>query len=1000
MTSSYIRDFIRGQLAQRSAGIRPNVDRPSVGTPNPFDDDGRMDISDRFRPQQQDSTSPDSFYATTATGGSGSQRFYTGPINVTGMTQSVADQFVGMPKGVSVGISGTGLGTFAGIGAAISKKNLERIEAKIAAGEKGYGLAIFNGRIVGVSPGILGDDSFVFSGVLPEGLTHRQRVELRDAIMATRTPATSDAGFEATMPPPEPTDEERAAAAGSNIVYDDKGQPVKVGDTDDYVTTQSGQYVSQTELEKQNAARQAAAAEAARQERARAAEAARAQAAAAAAQQNQRDDSDRNYGRTEYSVNTSGSSNPADRGYRMNAKGGRIGMADGGSADPVQGNGFVEGSPDNYTKAQTVADDENRQVRVGSFVLNAPTTEKLQKAGVLPKGVDNSGKNTTIKANKGGMMDVALSKGEYVLEPEEAKQIGYDVLNKINDQGKPEVDRRQAMGHGGMTGTTEEIEAALTGTPAPAPTNFQNLILQDAPVELEYRHGTSEFDGSYPSLYERAVNNDLSPEAQAILFNNSELQNKLFEDMTPRIAQDNRNFMTTAESMTSLDHMTQFEQRGLDKLFPGATADQVERLTRYPYITYDDSPETLASSEFGFYRSAGDELVVYPRRIDLYLKANVGMKRDADGTLSYPFEINYADPIQEIYGESVKRTAYHELGHMAYDKMIRRNLPFSSAGLLEFSTNMYNTEENYDNFVPADILDEKASVDKKLEFAFKYPRKAAKNFIKKGSFNELRERQVELENLIQGYVPDQNHSAMMYYEIERIMDETKDLPIDKRVVARQYISERSLFYIPESRQGEIVRMRMQILRRPENKELLAALRKTDGYQIEATHFMIKPEFYARFAQKNPQLLPALDRLTEEFLTVTREIHGGYSEEFRAALNAEDVYDLPIGSSVRAAAIKNLKSDNSIKRFRDYWGSKDRMYTIPSQADLISPADYDPEYRPMIVPDSALRQFIYGPEKAERFAQDAERQGPPAPPPEPTPYQRGFLDKILGVTPAY
>ena len=129
------------------------------------------------------------------------------------------------PKAVSVGISGTGLNTFAGLGAAASKMNLERIEKKIAAGEEGYGLAMFNGRIVGVSPGIFGDDSFVFSGVLPEGMTHKQRVELRDAIMATRTPATSDAGFEAFTP--EPSDEERAAAAGSNIVYDDKGQSRK-----------------------------------------------------------------------------------------------------------------------------------------------------------------------------------------------------------------------------------------------------------------------------------------------------------------------------------------------------------------------------------------------------------------------------------------------------------------------------------------------------------------------------------------------------------------------------------------------------------------------------------------------------------------------------------------------------------------------------------------------------------------------------------------------------
>ena len=60
-------------------------------------------------------------------------------------------------------------------------------------------------------------------------------------------------------------------------------------------------------------------------------------------------------------------------------------------------------------------------------------------------------------------MDVALSKGEYVLEPEEAKQIGYDTLNKINDGGKPEVDRRQAMGHGGMTDSAWKLKLTLTG---------------------------------------------------------------------------------------------------------------------------------------------------------------------------------------------------------------------------------------------------------------------------------------------------------------------------------------------------------------------------------------------------------------------------------------------------------------------------------------------------------------------------------------------------------
>jgi len=131
-------------------------------------------------------------------------------------------------------------------------------------------------------------------------------------------------------------------------------------------------------------------------------------------------------------------------------KGGVVKKNKGGK---VQKTGFVEGSPDNYAKGDTVADTVKTQVREGSFVINAPTVERLQQAGMLPKGVDNSNKNATIKANKGGLMDVALSKGEYVIEPEEAQRIGYSFLEKINDQGKPEVDRRQGMNKGGPAGT-------------------------------------------------------------------------------------------------------------------------------------------------------------------------------------------------------------------------------------------------------------------------------------------------------------------------------------------------------------------------------------------------------------------------------------------------------------------------------------------------------------------------------------------------------------------
>ena len=957
MASNILQDFIGGQLAQRAAGIRPSVDRPRVATPNPFDDSDRMDISDRFRPQQQDSTSPDSFYATTATGGSDSQGFYTGPIKVTSMTQSVADQFVGMPKGVSVGISGTGLGTFAGIGAAMSKKNLERIEAKIAAGEQGYGLAMFNGRIVGVSPGIFGDDSYVFSGVLPEGLTHNQRVELRDAIMAAgkplqyrQTPDYFPGAVDEQVgvaPPPEPTDEERAAAAGSNIVYDDSGNPVTVGgrgpDAGNYVTTKVGQYVNQAELQKQNAARQAAEARAtAEQQKAAAADAAR------------RDDGDDNTsGGNEYSFDSGQSF-----GVGSSIGGGFAGaLAEGGA---VQGTGFVEGSPDNYTKAQTVADDENRQVRVGSFVLNAPTTEKLQKAGVLPKGVDNPNKNTTIKANKGGMMDVALSKGEYVLEPEEAKEIGYDTLNKINDQGKPEVDRRQAMGHGGMTGTKEEIEAALTGTPTPAPTNFQNIILQDGPVELEYRHGESEFDGSYPSLDARDIEGELSPEAQAVLRNNPGLQTQLFTDMGPRIIQDNRDFMTTAQSMTAYDHMRQFERRGLGKLFPGATANEIMALTANPDITISDSKKSFAS---GTYQDQSDEVMIYPHTIDLVNRLRYGYKPYDPNQMTRETgvaQFNLNDPIEEIYTSTVESVTYHELLHMAYAKKMRRNLPFDSTAVLEIYTNMGFVGGDERNWTPSAVLKERADIKAKLSKVSE-PRAKSPGLRKGADRKTLLQRQEELNELIKGYQPDQNHSAMMYYEIERIMNETNDFPIDKRVVARQYIAGLSFGYIPKSRRSEIVRMRMQILRRPENKELLAALRKEEDFIDESKYLSVSPEFYAKLAVENPELLPALDRFTNEFLTTTREIHAHYSDEFRAALNARDVYDLPVGSTIRKSSIDNLRERDSVKRYPDYWGNKNRMYKIPSQMNLISPRSYDPTKRDMVVPDEALRQFIFKPD---------------------------------------
>tara|TARA_R100000388_G_scaffold24387_1_gene18648 strand:+ start:18 stop:2132 length:2115 start_codon:yes stop_codon:yes gene_type:complete len=315
------------------------------------------------------------------------------------------------------------LGVFAQLGAAASQRSLENIAAKAYAGEEGYAVAYVNGRVVGVGPSPFG--GYVLSGQLPANLSPQQRQSIVRQLLDI--PSESAAG---AYRPEGMTAAESIAGAGKPSDDDTTPLPADAPAPDYSYTSyepsddsgpSGNQYSISDPVDTSPA---------------------------------------EDYSYTSYEPSGGGgSSSPSGGGSfsdtggfgpgGFRAKGGHIDMADGGSADPVQGNGFVEGSPDNYSDSQTVADDEFRRVRPGSFVMNAPMTEKLQEAGLLPKGVDNSAKKSTIKANEGGMIDVALSKGEYVFEPEEAEEIGYDVLNKLNDQGKAEVDRRQALQGGG-----------------------------------------------------------------------------------------------------------------------------------------------------------------------------------------------------------------------------------------------------------------------------------------------------------------------------------------------------------------------------------------------------------------------------------------------------------------------------------------------------------------------------------------------------------------------
>jgi hypothetical protein len=429
MASSPLKDFASGILF----GTTPGVTRPTVAAPSPFDDEEvdrryeKFGITRYTDPSSYSSSGSDAYSQTDGTDP------YRGPLSVSGMTQSVADQFVGMDKKLGAAISPLGFNPLISAGSFISKKNLENIEKNIAEGNVGYALGLLDGKIIGVSPGPFGGS--VLSGVLPSGLSAEQRKELTRNLLSTREIAENPKDFAVSpTPTPESTDAEMASAGSANIVTDSSGRPVTQGGDPSssgygsYVTTGQGQYVDPSVIQDQGDAMTAAA-----------------EAAAPYANMTEDDFNPSDPGGSGGSTSQDFSAPSYDYDDFSGTP-----FAFGGEAskDPVQSTGFVDGPPQNYAKGTTVADTENHRVRVGSFVLNAPTTERLQKEGKLPKGPQKR------KAAKGGkMMEVALSKGEYVIDVDDIGKFGgYDALNKENDKGKPEVERRQAAAQGGFLG--------------------------------------------------------------------------------------------------------------------------------------------------------------------------------------------------------------------------------------------------------------------------------------------------------------------------------------------------------------------------------------------------------------------------------------------------------------------------------------------------------------------------------------------------------------------
>jgi hypothetical protein len=115
--------------------------------------------------------------------------------------------------------------------------------------------------------------------------------------------------------------------------------------------------------------------------------------------------------------------------------------------------GFVEAKPESLDDGTKVADDVPVDVEDGSFVINAAAvefagSEDIKKmlvdaiAEARRQGIDISGDEN--KIDRENAVSLLVSRGEVVVPPILAKIIGYDKLNKINNRGKPETEKRLA----------------------------------------------------------------------------------------------------------------------------------------------------------------------------------------------------------------------------------------------------------------------------------------------------------------------------------------------------------------------------------------------------------------------------------------------------------------------------------------------------------------------------------------------------------------------------
>lgn len=145
-------------------------------------------------------------------------------------------------------------------------------------------------------------------------------------------------------------------------------------------------------------------------------------------------------------------------------------MNEGGVA-VVGESGPIGANPEQVTEAESVADNIEKTVPEGTFIINQPAAELMGTADIKDmllnavkelrkQGVDFSFGEGKIPEEDA--VSLLVSKGEIMVHPLLTPVIGLDRLNKINNRGKAEVEKR--ISENGQSPEAEQAQAvAATG---------------------------------------------------------------------------------------------------------------------------------------------------------------------------------------------------------------------------------------------------------------------------------------------------------------------------------------------------------------------------------------------------------------------------------------------------------------------------------------------------------------------------------------------------------